>query len=369
MIDFLTLKNKSFGIDLSDKSVKIADLKEKGRFFKLDSWGGVELEKGTIEEGEIKNEEKLIESLAMAMKNVHGKKLKTKSAIVSLPEKKAFFEMIKMPLMSQEELKSAVPYEAENYIPLPAAEAYIDFEIIPRLDSVRKDYLNILLAVMPKKTVDSYVSCLKNAGIMPEVLEVESMAISRALIKDNFSMAPVLIVDFNRSRTSFIIFYGNSLHFTSSVPISSEMLDASIAQALDINLKEAERLKIKYGLQSPSSSRKSDKNPRQKKLFSAMIPILADLAGQTKKCLAYYETHTTIHTKKKVEKIILSGRASNLKGLADYLSSKLKLPVEQGNPWTNILPKQLKEVPQLSLDESLGYTTALGLALRGIKKI
>jgi len=37
------------------------------------------------------------------------------------------------------------------------------------------------------------------------------------------------------------------------------------------------------------------------------------------------------------------------------------------NPWVNILPEGQRETPELLFEKSLGYTTALGLALRGIK--
>ena len=39
-----------------------------------------------------------------------------------------------------------------------------------------------------------------------------------------------------------------------------------------------------------------------------------------------------------------------------------------GNPWVNILPEPLKEVPELSYEKSLSYTAALGLALRAQKE-
>ncbi|GAH90129.1 unnamed protein product, partial [marine sediment metagenome] len=67
-----------------------------------------------------------------------------------------------------------------------------------------------------------------------------------------------------------------------------------------------------------------------------------------------------------IKKILLCGRGANLKGLTDFVSSGLKIPVELGNPWINILPEPLKQVPELVFEESLGYTTALGLALRGV---
>jgi Tfp pilus assembly PilM family ATPase len=70
---------------------------------------------------------------------------------------------------------------------------------------------------------------------------------------------------------------------------------------------------------------------------------------------------------KKVGQILLSGGGSNLKGLANFLSSELKIPVELANPWVNILPKKIDKMPKSLLENPLSFTTALGLALRGVK--
>jgi Tfp pilus assembly PilM family ATPase len=67
---------------------------------------------------------------------------------------------------------------------------------------------------------------------------------------------------------------------------------------------------------------------------------------------------------KSPEKIILSGQGSNLPGLVGFLASSLNTKVEIGNPWVNILKEEIKEVPDISFENSLGYTTALGLALK-----
>ena len=90
------------------------------------------------------------------------------------------------------------------------------------------------------------------------------------------------------------------------------------------------------------------------------------MVEQTKIHLNYYQSHEfpehRLPNGKKVEKIILCGGGANLKGLAHFLSLELKILVEPGNPWINI-----SEEIQLPLAESIRYTTAIGLALRGIK--
>lgn len=379
MLEFLTLKPEAFGLDLSDLSLKIIKLKKKGKFLTLSSFLEEDINPGIIKEGEIKDEDSLVKIIKKALPKVKGEKVKTKHVVASLPEEKAFLQVIQLPRMPKEDLKSAVIYEAENYIPLPIEEVYLDSQIVPPLYN-HLDHYDVLIAALPKKIVDPYLSCLKKAGLYPKALEIESLAIARALIKKEISPFPTLLIDLGAARTSFIIFSGYSLRFTSSIPVSSQKFTETICKALNIDFKKAEELKIKYGLSITEKVilTKKTKNSQfekeiigDKKFFEALIPIMTDLVEQIKKCLSFYQTHA-FHEhlppeRKGVEKIFISGGGANLKGLTDFLSLELKIPVVLGNPWINILPEPLKEVPELSFEESLKYTTALGLALRGIR--
>lgn len=374
-MDFLSVKTKAFGMDFSDLSIKVANLKKRGRFFKLVSWGETLIDPGVIVEGEIKNEAKVVEAIKKTLKEVKGKKIKENKVVVSLPEKKAFLVIIKMPKLSEEELKTAVYFEAENHIPFKLDDVYLDFEVIPSGKGYQGENINVLVAAIPKNIVDSYVSCVKKAGLSPLVLEIESQAISRALIKNNISPSPILIVDFGKSRTSFVIYSGQSICFTSSVPFSSSMLTEAISRYLNITHEEAEKIKIEYGLSKLASiskkPKKTNKSQNLQKSFEAMVPILTDLSEQMKKSIYYYEGHESngkaLGQRRIIDKILLSGRGANLKGLTDFLSTGFKINIELANPWINILPAPLKEIPGLPFKDSLGFTTVLGLALRGIK--
>lgn len=364
MLEFLTLKPETFGLDISEISLKIIKLKKKKEHFELASFGEAEIKPGIIEGGEIKNQKALAKIIKKALARVKGEKLKTKYVIASLPEEKAFLQVVQMPIISEQELKSAVIYEAERHIPLPIEQVYLDSQIVPPIVN-RLDHLDVLVVAIPKKTVDLYTSSLKEAGLIPQVLEVESQSIARVLVKDGVSPTPIILIDLGATRTSFIIFSGHSLRFTTSIPVSSQKFTEAISRTLKVDFKKAEQLKFKYGI-------KNDIKRRRSKIFEALIPILTDLIEQIKKCITFYQTHATHEhlppDGKGIEKIFLCGGGANLKGLPDFLSSELKLPVELGNPWINILPKPLKEIPPLSYKESLKYTTALGLALRGFKE-
>lgn len=374
MLDFLNLKPEAFGLDISDLSLKIIKLKKRGKFFSLSSFGETKIKPGIIEGGEIKDEESLAEIIKEAIKKVKGEKIRTKYVIASLPEEKSFLQIIQMPLMKEEELKKAVFYQVENYIPLSVEEVYLDSQIVSPVYN-HLDHLDVLITASPKKIIDPYVSSLKKAGLIPIVLETESQAISRALIKNEVSPSPVLIIDLGENRTSFIIFSGYSLRFTTSVSISSQKFTEAISHYLNIDFLEAEKLKIKYGLEEKMKikliNEKSELKKERNEIFEALIPILTDFKEQIKKYITFYQTHTSHEhlapDHKNLSKILLCGGGANLKGLPEFLSTELKIPTETGNPWINILPKPLKEVPELPYENSLSFTTALGLALRGIR--
>lgn len=376
-MNFLNLKPEAFGIDISDLSLKFVKLKKKGGVLNLSSFGETEIAAGIVEGGEVKNEEKLAKFIREAILKSKGEKLRTKHVVASLPEEKAFLQVIQLPIMEKGELNSAVQFEAENYVPLPLEEVYLDFQIVPPLAG-KLDHVDVLLVAQPKKIVEGYIESLRGAGLTPMALEIESQAIARALIRNEVSPFPFLMVDIGTTKTSLIVFSGRSIRFTTSIQISSKNFTEVVSKNLKLNPTESEKIKTRYGIgiedgrKDPIRGGNLREMAMSQMIFEALTPVLASLANQIKKYLNYYQTHASHEhlklTEKGIAKIFLCGGGANLKGLADFLSKELKIMVELGNPWVNILPRPLKEVPGLPYQMSLKYTTALGLALRGIRE-
>ena len=250
MFKFLNLNPELFSIDINDLFLRIIKLNKKRGGFKIVSFNEVQIKEGIVKEGVIQDKDALVKIIKLACSTVKGKKLDTKYIIASLPEEKSFSQVIQMPKMTYEELESAVPFEAENYIPLAIDKVYLDFQIIDNSNSKHnnQNHLDLLINVMPKHIVDAYVSCFKNAGLIPSILEVESQAIVKALLKNNKESTSCIFIDFGQTKTSLIIFSGNSIRFTSSIPISSQQLTDAISRGLGISYQDAENLKVKHGL-------------------------------------------------------------------------------------------------------------------------
>ncbi len=361
MFQFLKLQPEAFGLDISDLSIKVAQLKRKGRSFTLASFADVPLEKGSIEKGEVKKEENLVQALEKIKTSTKGKKISSPYAIVSLPEERAFLEVIQLPAMEVKDLDQAVRFEAENYIPYSMDTVYVDYSL--QVSPEKSSHMDVLIASLPRQIVDSYLQALQKAGFRPLAFEIESFAIARALVKGGSSPFPLLLIDIGSTRTSFSVFAGQGLRFTSSIPVSSYQFTEAISKVCGVNHEAAERLKKEYGL-----SQRAD--PQGEKVFDAIVPPLVDLVEQIKKYLGYYESHSQHEHQSgkyaKIQRVLLCGGGALLRGLPEFLAKELRVDVALGNPWTNVFSGGFEEIPPIPFQESLKYTTALGLALRGV---
>jgi len=357
MFDLLNLNPDTFGLDISDLSLKIVKIKKQKDGLKFSAINESPLSSGVIQQGEIKDGKKLTQTIKQLVNKTHD--LNTRHVVVSLPEEKSFVRLIEMPKMSKQEIKSAVRFEAENYIPFSAEKVYLDSQIIEPLDG-SSNHTEVLLAALLKKTVDPYVVAICEAGLIPMSMETESQATVRALVKHQKTKTPIFIIDIGATCSNFSVYFGNSIRFTSFIPFSSDKLNRAIAENMKIEPSKAEELKASYGFQQTGA--------RAKKLFKIMLPILTEFSWEIKKHIDYYHAHAK-DTKffsdgKEIKNILLCGGGANLRGLLKFLSQETGLIVQKGNPLVNLPMEDRKIKDPLKRQKLLSYTTVIGLALR-----
>ena len=354
--EFFDIKTEAFGIDISDLSIKAVQI-EKGEIV---SYGKIWLREGLIKKGQVKDPKALAFAIQQLLAKIKGKKIKTKYVIASLPEERSFIQVTPLPKLSEKEAKEAARFEAENYIPYALEKVYLDAQIVPPLYN-HLDHTDVLLAAIPREIVEGYLKVLHLASLKPIAFEIESQSVVRALIPEETTTRPVLILDIGATRTGFAIFAGKSLRFTTSLPISSEKFTRALIRTLKIDYQTAQDLKYEYGVMQ--------RGKEGEVVFEALIPVLTDFVEQIKQYIEYYQTHAShLHLppngKNFIQEIILCGGGAEMKGLDKFLASQLKIPTKKGNPLVN-LRKQKSIIPQ---SEILSYACAIGLALRSYQE-
>lgn len=342
-----------FGLDLSDLSIKIVQLKNNGTFDCISGFSSNPLPIGCLSDGEIQKKEQVASIIRKSLAQAVPKRIRSKKVICSLPETKAFLRIVSIPQMNESEMAEAVKWEMEANIPLPLEQVYYDWQIIPKTILAEKNKIQLLVAAIAKSTVDQFVEVLELAGLEPVGLEIESIAQARSLLDEKDNQSTILIVDIGDRRTSFSVTKGGLSCFTSSVPLCGQALTDVISKGMGVSFEEAEKIKITYGIGSDF---------KNNALFKCQEPVLENLAQEIERSIDFYLT--CLKYSDNIDKIILCGGGANTKGILPYLSRKLGREIEAGNPWTNI--RLGKNLPIISRDYSLQYSTAIGLALKGL---
>lgn len=350
---FRKLSKKFLGIDIGTSAIKIVELSKERNGVKLENYG--ELAVQTLFEKPFRTIERdslLLsnEDIAKAIDAIFREaKIQTKDTFFSIPDFSSFFTFLELPPMTQEEVNSAIQFEARRHIPLPMSEVALDWMIINEGEIGNSSRLKILLVAVPHDVINQYQTIASLSKINLISLEAEVFGLVRSLVKDKKII--VGLVDMGAQSTTFSIIEQGFIKTTHSFDISGNELTKVLSNSLNISYNEAEELKRKYGISSPDKS-----------VGSILSPLIDLLAREIGKILqSFYQNEG-----KKVEKIIFAGGQALLPGLSEYLSGIFQKPVFIANPFEGLIYPKILEETLKAMGPS--YAVAIGVALRGFEK-
>ena len=338
------------GIDISDRSVKFLEFAyEDGRRV-LGRYGERGISEGIMAKGMIQQVEALAEILGKLKDDEHLHAIRA-----SLPEEHAYIFQTVIPADTDyTQARNILEFQLEEHVPIPSQDAIFDYEVLenPLQD---RAHVHVAVSVYSKGIVNAYLSAFTLAGLLPLSIEMEASAMARAVVQEG-DKGTYLLVDFGRMRTGIAIVTGASPHFTSTVSVGSHPISQAIEKHLNASPEEVVRFKNNIGLTEPK---------KNQELYMAMMGAASVLKDEIEKHLMYWRTRKSVagESVSPAEKIILCGGGANLAGLVEYLSGNLRLPVVIGNVWQNAFSFD-DTIPEIDRAHSLGYGTAIGLALR-----
>lgn len=337
------------GFDISDRSIRFVELAETRKGLVIKKYGQESIDRGIIENGEIKN----METFRKTLSSMRGE-YKMEFANVSLPEQQAYLLDIKIPKMKRSEIRGSLELQFEEYVPISVGDATFDYDI---LDGMEKgsERLKLSLAAIPRSVTESYADAFAGTGITPVAFEVEAQAVARAVIPRG-DKGTYMVMDFGRTRTGISIISEEAVVFTSTVNVGGAALTEAIQKQFGVDPAEAERIKREQGFV---------RNNDTQEMFLALMSTISILKDEVNKHYAYWDNHLDSDgaRRPKIEKLLLCGGDSNLAGFTDYLSSGIQANVELANAMVNVNTFS-RYIPEIEFADSLSYATAIGLALR-----
>lgn len=113
------------GIDFGNHSVKAVELKNIGSDKpSLINFGSQPTPHGVINSTDVEHQKQL----AAALKELYSaSNIKNNSVVLAIPESAVFTRFLELPGIKDDEVQSAVFYEAKQYIPIPIEEVQMSF--------------------------------------------------------------------------------------------------------------------------------------------------------------------------------------------------------------------------------------------------
>ena len=345
------------GIDIGSSSIKVVQLKKEKERAILQTYGELSIS-GYADNGEVGKAFVVVDTkLSDALKDVlREAQITVKKAVVSIPLKNSFLTTMEMPLLSDQEMKEAIPYEARKYVPIPLSEAMIDWWIMPPMSmdsaassigSPKRDFVSVFLAAVPKEVVEKYESILKKVGLEISGFEIEVFSFARSAIKRD--LGSVLLIDLGASSMRLIIADGGSVRATHNVERGSQELSIALAQSLGINFDRAELLKRESGIVH---------RPETEGVVSVLEPLVDFFASEGERFLLDWKRKGG----RPISRVVLGGGGALLKGIVDVMIKRYGVEAEIADPFSKVVYPAFLE-PSL-MDIGATFTNAIGLALR-----
>ncbi len=313
------------GLDISDDAVRCVALSKTSHGMVVHRFGMKPLSNGIMEGGEIKDPKALSETITELVRELGVHVVKA-----SLPEEKMYLFKTTVPSTDQKEMRQNIEFKLEENVPLSRAESIFFFDPIPSISTnlatqtgTTEDLVSV--SVAPRSLVLSYLETIKSAGVTVLSFEMQAKAIARALIPTG-SRDTEMIVHIMDNKTGIYIVCGGVVCFTSTIPSGYKMaLDEKSSQVVIDELKKSIRQVESYWVEHGNGTA--------------------------------------------VTGVVFSGQGATTNGLVSQCSASLsgtgdnKIRFDIGNVWQNAFSSD-RYIPPISYDDSHGYVTAVGLALR-----
>ncbi len=354
---------KSFvGLDIGSHDVKVVELGRAGSRFRVLHAGMAQTPPGAVKEGVVVEPQ----SVAVAVRQtLTAAGVRGGRVVSAVGGQAVIVRELKLPPMTEEEVRQAARFEAERYIPYGVREVNMDFDLIGETVEENQKKIVVLLVAARRDIVDKHVQALEAAGLQPFVLDVESFAVMRALAsyaKTNGGPGEaVVFVDLGAESTDIVITEGDQMRLTRNVNIGGDSLTRAVASRLEMEFGTAERIKEDQGAVLVEGEPTPD-DRTVLTVHEAMLPILGDLATEVRRSLDYFQTRWR---ESRVGRVVISGGTARLKNLDRFLSLELGVDTQIGDPFAQcdvderVLPRDRRS------QMAPAMVAAVGLAMRG----
>jgi type IV pilus assembly protein PilM len=290
--------------------------------------------------------------LAEMLKTLHIRPRNVKRLVSSIGGDNTAIKQIKTIFLPDDELESALFFEAKKHLPISGSDMILDFQVLNVEEKTNN--MNILLAATTRQVLKEHLDTITGVNLTPGVVDVESLGLANCFALNSMvEDGTYVILNLGAHKTNMVIWGPEARFFSRDIPWGGYHFSKDIMRKRSISFEQAEAYKLENGIKQQSV-------PQATTIAQALDitekTTEEQIAMEVKRSLRFYVKEAG---NSDFRKILLVGGTAKLHGLAEYFQENINIPTEVYNPFVNVdMPEKFrdKKDPQLAL--------ALGLAMR-----
>jgi type IV pilus assembly protein PilM len=360
------LASRTIGLDIDRGALKAVQVSRSAGDFALRHVGYHRLPPGAVVDGEVAD----VEVLGAEIREFWSShSFKGKSVILGVANGRVVVRLLDFPRMDEEDLRSAITFEAQDHIPMSLDEAVLDYVVLgPQAEG--SDLDRILVVAAHKDMIGAYTAALRAGGLKPAGIDVKALALTRSALPDTFfDEGATLLLDVGTELTNLAITQGSNPTLTRFIPSGLDRFVEAVSEAADLPEEQAEKEALNPRVRLGSDSEVGDPPSQAEEEFDPALvydvrrgleEAVQALAEDVHRSIEYH--HSQPGTRE-VSQAFVSGEGTLIPGLDAYLRELLGVSTHRANPVEKLgANKSNISDEQLAAMEPV-LTVALGLAM------
>lgn len=278
------------GIDITPNYIRVAQLTENADGWLLEKLGYKHVSENASLKDIHDSQDEYVQKLRELITSAN---LETANAAISIPITSAIVRTVTMPLMSEEEIESAIQYDSlwSNILQLEEKldEYSIFWQVIRR--NTAENTMELLFVASKLSEINQYVQIATKAGLNPVVVDVRCFAIRNALkAHKSRSQGTTALIEFG-PHENYVLIVTDDTPFIYDIYISEA--DRALIEAGELDGDQGDRLYDRFAGQILQAFRvyevKLGKNLIDQVLLVSPVQKRAELLGQMRKALDGYQ--------------------------------------------------------------------------------
>jgi type IV pilus assembly protein PilM len=330
----------AIGLDIGTSGLRAAEVSFGRGQRTLERFGQIALPVGAVVDGEVVD----VEAVSAAIRALwSATRFRSKKVALGVANQRVIVRQVDLPWLPPAELKASLPYQVQDFIPLPVDQVLLDYHAIEEvpLEGGGRGVRGLLVAAA-REMVFRSVEAVQKAGLSPVSVDLVPFAVLRSMSEfDNLGLTSgeaVAVVDVGASVTNLIVHTGGIPRFVRILPMGGADITDALAERLGLTLDEAEGLKQS----TPVPDELGDgfgASPEAKVIDATAGAFVHEIRTS----LDYYQAQPTAV---RIGRLVLTGGGGQLNSLGKRLSLALRLPVDDGSVLASV-----------ELGKKLGLTT------------